>query len=156
MVMIKEAHVHRLFKVTLLLKALHSLLEIISGTLLAAMRTDTLSGIAKFVTQGELFEDPNDLIANYFLRLAQNVSVSSKATAGFFLLSHGTVELVLVLTVMRRCAWAYPAFMVALGLLIGYQSYQLWHVFSVGLTALTIFDTLVLVLTWNEYRFVMK
>jgi uncharacterized membrane protein len=82
------------------------------------------------------------------------LSVSSKAAAAFFLLSHGTVKLVLVLAVMRGWAWAYPAFVIALGLLIGYQSYQLWHVFSVGLTALTLFDVLVLVLTWHEYRLV--
>jgi Predicted membrane protein (DUF2127) len=50
------------------------------------------------------------------------LSVSSKAAAAFFLLSHGTVKLVLVLAVMRGWAWAYPAFVIALGLLIGYQS----------------------------------
>ena len=153
-VLIKEENVHRLFEITLLLKALHSLSEVVSGALLTAMSTDTVLRIAKFVTQNELLEDPNDLIANYLLRVAQHLSVSSKAAAAFFLLSHGTVKLVLVLAVMRGWAWAYPAFIVALGLLIGYQSYQLSHVFSVGLAALTIFDVLVLVLTWHEYRLV--
>jgi hypothetical protein len=59
-----------------------------------------------------------------------------------------------LLAVMRGWAWAYPAILTALGLLIGYQSYQLWRVFSVGLTALTIFDVLLFVLTWHEYRLV--
>jgi uncharacterized membrane protein len=153
-VLIKEANVHRLFEIALLLKALHSLLEIVGGALLSAMSTDAVLRIAKFVTQGELLEDPNDLIANYLLQVAQDLSVSSKAAAAFFLLSHGSVKLALVLAVMRGWAWAYPAFLGALGLLIGYQSYQLWHVFSVGLTALTIFDVLVFVLTWHEYRLV--
>jgi len=150
-VLIKEANVHRLFEVTLLLKAVHSLMEIVSGAFLSAMSTDTVLRIAKFVTQGELLADPNDLIANYLLRVAQDLSVSSKAAAAFFLLSYGSVKLALVLSVMRGSAWAYPAFLGALGLLIGYQTYQLWHDFSVGLTALTIFDVLVFVLTWHEY-----
>jgi uncharacterized membrane protein len=153
-VVIKEANVRRLFEITLLLKALHSLLEIVSGALLGAISTDAVLKIARFVTQGELLEDPNDLIANYLLRVAQDLSVGSKGAAAFFLLSHGSVKLALVLAVMKGWAWAYPVFIGALGLLIGYQSYQLWHVFSVGLTALTIFDVLVFVLTWHEYRLV--
>jgi uncharacterized membrane protein len=153
-ILIKEANVHRLFEIALLLKAVHSLLEIISGALLIAMSTDTVLKIAKFVTQDELLKDPSDRIANYLLRVAQDLSVSSKAAAAFFLLSHGSVKLALVLAVMRGWPWAYPAFIGALGLLIGYQSYQLWHVFSLGLAALTIFDVLVLVLTWHEYRLV--
>jgi len=76
---------------------------------------------------------------------------NERCAAAFFLLSHGSVKLALVLAVMRGFAWAYPAFLGALGLLIGYQTYQLWHDFSVGLTALTIFDVLVFVLTWHEY-----
>jgi len=68
-------------------------MEIVSGALLSAMSTDTVLRIAKFVTQGELLADPNDLIANYLLRVAQDLSVSSKAAAAFFLLSHGSVKL---------------------------------------------------------------
>lgn len=153
-VSISEANVHRLFEFTLILKALHSLFEIVSGALLAAISTETVLGIARLLTQNELLEDPNDLIAGYFLHVAQNLSISSKAAAALFLLSHGMIKLVLVLAVMRGFAWAYPAFIGALGLLIGYQSYQLWHVFSVGLAALTVFDVFVLVLTWHEYRLV--
>ncbi len=149
---VKEANIHRLFEITLGLKAVHSLFEIISGALVAAMSTDMVFRIAKLVTQGELLEDPNDVIANYLLRMARTLSVSSKTAVAFFLLSHGTVKLVLVLAVMKGFAWAYPAFMVALGLLISYQSYQVWHVFSGGLAALTIVDVLVLLLTWHEYR----
>src|SRR5712671_1058940 len=49
-----------------------------------------------------------------------------------------------------KCSWT------ALGLLISYQSYKLLHVFSLGLTALTILDGLVLVLAWHEYRFTLR
>jgi uncharacterized membrane protein len=153
---VKEASLHRLFEITLVLKALHSLLEIISGALLASLSTDAVFKIAKFVTQGELLEDPNDLIASYLLRVARDLSIGSKAAAAFFLLSHGSVKLALVLAVMRGRAWAYPAFMIALGLLIGYQGYQLWRAFSFGLSVLTIIDALVLVLTWHEYRLVRR
>lgn len=151
---VKEAKVYQLFEVTLVLKAIHSVMEIISGALLALVSSDTVLRIATFVTQGEILEDPKDAVANYLLRLAHDLSVSRKTAAALFLLSHGAVKLVLVLAVMRGRPWAYPAFMVALSLLIGYQSYQLSQRFSGGLTALTALDGLVLVLTWHEYRLV--
>ena len=51
-----------------------------------------------------------------------------------------------------RAAWAYPAFMIALVLLIAYQSYQIALAFSLWLAVLTVFDAAVLVLTWHEYK----
>jgi uncharacterized membrane protein len=150
----EEKNVHRFFEFALLVKAVHSVLEIVSGILLATVSTDAIVRLAKMLTQDELLEDPTDLIANYILRAAQNLSVSSKSVAAFYLLSHGMVKLVLVLAVMRGYRWAYPAFMIALCLLIAYQSYQLTLSFSAGLAALTLFDVLVLGLTWHEYRLV--
>jgi uncharacterized membrane protein len=149
-----KRQIHRIFEIALVLKALHSLLEIAGGFILAAVSTGTLLRIAKFVTHGELIEDPNDLVAKYILHLAQNFSLSTKAATVFFLLSHGIVKFVLVLSVMRGFPWAYPAFVLALGLLIGIQSYQLWHHFSLVLVVVTIFDLIVLALTWHEYRLV--
>ena len=151
-----EQRIHRVFEIALGLKALHSLAEIAGGLMLAAVSKGTLLRIAELVTRGELHEDPNDLIANYVLHFAQNFSFSAKAAAVFFLLSHGIVKLILVLSVMRGFPWAYPAFMLALGLLIGIQSYQLSKHVSLALAVVTIFDLIVLVLTWHEYQIVRR
>ena len=147
-----EANVHRLFVLMLLLKAANSLLEIVSGVLLLVLETDTILTIANRLTQDELLEDPHDVVANYILRSAQDLSLGAKTTAAFFLLSHGVIKLVLVLAVLAGFGWAYPAFIAALALLIAYQTYQLSHIFSLGLFALTVLDVVVLVLTVHEYR----
>ena len=84
---------------------------------------------------------------------AQALSVSQKAAAAIYLISHGAIKLFLVIMVLRdRAAWAYPAFMIALVLLIAYQSYQIALAFSLWLAVLTVFDAAVLVLTWHEYK----
>ncbi len=147
---------HRLFQISLLLKAAHSLLEIIGGVLLAVVPQEAILRIANLLTQEELLEDPRDVIANYILRSARSLSIDQKSAAALFLLSHGIVKLFLIVAVLRNKPWAYPAFMTALGLLISYQSYKLLHVFSLGLTALTILDGIVLVLAWHEYRFTLR
>ena len=147
---------HRLFQISLLLKAAHSLLEIIGGVVLAVVPQEAILRIANLLTQEELLDDPRDVIANYILHSARNLSIDQKSAAALFLLSHGIVKLFLIVAVLRNKPWAYPAFMTALGLLISYQSYKLLHVFSLGLTALTILDGIVLVLAWHEYRFTLR
>jgi uncharacterized membrane protein len=119
---------------------------------LLLVSTDSLQRLARWLTYRELLEDPRDLVAGYILRVTENLSLNSKQAAAYFLLSHGVIKLVLVLAVLRGYGWGYPAFMAALTILIGYQSYQLALGFSVGLFALTVLDVAVLWLTWHEYR----
>jgi uncharacterized membrane protein len=60
-----EARVHRLFLVSLLLKAVHSLVETFGGILLATLPQQAILRIASLLTQEELLEDPRDVVANY-------------------------------------------------------------------------------------------
>lgn len=151
---VAETYVHRIFEVALLLKAADSVLEIVGGAALLMASRQEISGIATFLTRGELMEDPDDKVANYLLHVAQSLSIADQSFAAFFLLSHGAVKLFLVGAVLLGKLWAYPVFMVVLALLIVYQGYQLTHGFSASLTALTILDVVVLGLTWHEYRLV--
>jgi uncharacterized membrane protein len=66
------------------------------------------------------------------------------------------VKLILVAGLLRNRPWAYPASLVVLGLFIAYQLYRLSFAFSVGLVLLTVFDAVIIVLIWHEYRLVLK
>jgi uncharacterized membrane protein len=48
--------------------------------------------------------------------------------------------------------WAYPCMIVVLLSFIGYQLYRIVLNPTAGLVALTVFDALIVVLTWREYR----
>jgi uncharacterized membrane protein len=148
----REAAIRRIFRVSLLLKAVDSVLEIVGGALLYIATNAEILWLARLATRSELSEDPNDFVANFILRSAQSLSIDQKSAASIYLLSHGAIKLFLVVMVLRERSWAYPAFMVALVLLIAYQSYQLSIGLSIWLVALTIFDVVVLWLTWHEYR----
>lgn len=152
----REAGVHRFFEVALLLKAIHSVLEIIGASVLFLASQQAIVGVAKLFTHAELIEDPDDRIANYVIHSAQHLSAADKASAAFFLLSHGTVKLFLVGAVMLGKPWAYPLFMAALAGLIVFQTYQLLSGFSFPLFGLTIVDIIVLWLTVHEYRIVRQ
>ena len=149
---VDEARIKQIFRISLILKAALSLVEIIGGAALLAASNETIVSIADWLTRRELLEDPRDLVANFLMQSAGHLSIDQKSAAAVYLLSHGAVKLFLVLAVLREKRWAYPLFMIALTLLIGYQTYQLSLGFSLWLAVLTIFDLVILVLAWHEYR----
>ncbi len=151
-----EKNIHRLFEVGIWLKGAHSVIEIVGGILLAMISADAITQFVVNLTADELLKDPNDLIAGYLQKSALNFSVATKTFAAFYLLSHGVVKLLLVVALLRRKLWAYPASLVVLGLFILYQLYRYTLTHSLGLIALTVFDVVVIWLIWHEYRVIRE
>jgi uncharacterized membrane protein len=136
--------------VTLLLKGADAVLEIIGGVLFLIVSPSTVSGVVGALTQHELSEDPNDVIAVHLRDAAANFG-GARLFGAAYLLSHGLGKIVLVLEIFRGRLWAYPAMLVLLGVFIVYQTYRLALSFTFGIFALTSFDIVVVLLTWREY-----
>ncbi len=148
--------VHVSFEIGLLLKALHGFAEILGGILLLFLSPDRLSWLTRVLTQQELSEDPTDFLANSLLRLSSNFSISTQYFAVFYLMSHGIVASVLVLFLWRRKLWAYPLVIAVLILFIAYQGYRYNFTHSIFLIALTVFDLIMILLTYLEYKRIQK
>jgi len=147
-----ESFLRRVFRYSLVLKAAHSVLELAGGEVLYVTSSDAIRRTAHALTRHELLEHPDDVVARLLVRAAESFSVEQKAAATIYLFSHGLVEIFLVVMILRNRIWAYPLYMVALGLLIAYQSYQLTLDFSLWLAVLTLLDAVVVWLTWHEFR----
>ncbi len=61
------------------------------------------------------------------------------------------IKIVLVAALLRDKIWAYPWMIAFLIVFIVYQIYRMTFAFSVGLLGLTVFDVLVVWLTYREY-----
>jgi Predicted membrane protein (DUF2127) len=83
-----------------------------------------LLDLVQAITQAELAKDPRDLVANYLLHLAQNLSIGAQRFTAFFLLSHGVVKLWLIIGLLRQKLWYYPLAAAVFGLFIVYQLYR--------------------------------
>jgi uncharacterized membrane protein len=141
------------FKIGLVLKGLDGILEIIGGILLLFLSPQAIEHIARTLTAHELSEDPHDLIARYILHTSSHLTTSTTLFGAVYLLSHGVAKVVLVVLVLREKLWAYPWLIALLLAFIVYQLYRITAVhFSVGLTLLTIFDAVLVWLTWREYQ----
>lgn len=82
--------------------------------------------------------------------------MASKEFYAFYLLSHGLIKLLLVVGLLRGKLWSYPASLVALGAFMVYQVYRWSYTHSPGLLVLTVFDAVVMVLIWHEWRVVRQ
>jgi uncharacterized membrane protein len=142
----------RVFKVSIVLKALDGLLETIGGILLLFVHPEAIQHVVRMLTQHELSKDPNDFIASHIVQSAQHLTAGTTFYAALYLLSHGISKVILVVEIFRGHLWAYKGLMILLSVFIVYQLYRLVIDPSFGLVILTIFDTFVLVLTVREER----
>jgi uncharacterized membrane protein len=150
--------IHTLFRISVYVKGIHALLEIVGGIVLFAMYPvyHLVPGVVAFLTEQELSEDPHDLIANFLIHTANSFSISTALFASFYLLSHGIIKIILVYALLKGKRWAYPWSIAVLGLFIAYQLYRYTVTQSPWLIALSLFDLAVMYLIWREYRSVMS
>jgi uncharacterized membrane protein len=151
----EEKYIHRIFDIGIILKGIDGLLEIVGGLLLIFIRPETINGIVAALTQYELVEDPQDLIANFILR-AIHLTSQSQIFGILFLLSHGIIKVFIVAGLLKNKLWAYPAGIVIFSGFGIYQLYRYFHTYSLGLLLLTILDVFVIILTWHEYKIVKQ
>lgn len=141
-----------LFRLSISAKGAHAALEVFGGLALLLTKPDAVLRIVALLTQDELVEDPNDLVANYALHAAQALTLGTEQFAAWYLLSHGVVKILLVSALLRAKLWAYPISLVVFGVFIGYQVYRYTFTRALGLIGLSIFDLLVIWLIWLEYQ----
>lgn len=151
-----ESGIDLAFHISLVLKGLNAVFEIISGVAVLLISQETVLKIVTFLTQEELTEDPRDRIVNYLLNAAQHVSIGAREFASIYLLSHGVIKLLLIINLLKRRLWVYPASLVIFALFIVYQIYRYAHTHSFSLILLTILDAVVMWLIYKEYRTLKK
>ena len=142
----------RTFRITVALKGLDGLLEVLVGAALLFVSPGSINRIVRSLTTHELAQDPSDFFARHLLNSASHLSAGSTIYGAIYLLSHGVAKVVLVVLVLRNKLWAYPWMIALLLAFIAYQLYQLTTKLSIPIILLTLFDAFVVWLTWREYR----
>src|SRR5579864_1697754 len=142
----------RSFQTSITLKGLDGLLEIAGGFLLLGANPARVNAWVTALTQHSLSRDPDDFIATHLMSMAHQFNVQAQHFGFFYLMSHGLTKVILVVALWLNRLWAYPAMIVLLSLLILYQLYRMTFAPAWWLVLLTLFDALVIWLTWEEYK----
>ena len=151
-----EHRIHQVFVISVLLKGAHALIECLGGLILALVNTGAIVTLVNRLTQEEIVEDPNDLVAVHLRTFANSLSISDLHFYSLYLLSHGAIKILLVVGLLREKLWSYPASLIVLSLFVAYQIYRFAYTYSVGLIVLTALDIIVMGLIWHEYRLMQK
>ena len=152
----QEKRIHQLFEISVALKGLHALVEIVGGAALYLVSTDAIVLEINGWSHDELVEDPHDWVASHLFEFARTFSVEQHHFYAFYLLSHGLIKAVLVVGLLREKLWAYPASFAVFGAFIAYQLYRYSFTHDIALIALSIFDLFVIALAVHEYRLLRK
>jgi uncharacterized membrane protein len=143
---------HGTFRTGITLKGIGGLTETIGGVLLWFVSPAELSRMVSDLLQAEHARHPHNFIASHFLHMAQGISHADPIFASLYLLSHGVVKTALIVALWFNKLWAYPLTIAVFGGFMVYQVYRYTHTHSFALMVLTIFDAVVVWLTWQEYR----
>jgi uncharacterized membrane protein len=142
----------RVFAVGIVGKGLDGAAELVGGLLLLFVSPARIRQLAASWTHEELSEDPHDLIATHVLHTAHGLTGHAVLFGAAYLLVHGIVKIVLVVALLLNKLWAYPWMIAVLLLFIAYQLYRIVLHPTAGLIGLTIFDVVIVALTWREYH----
>jgi uncharacterized membrane protein len=147
-----KSNLDKFFEVSVLLKALDGMLEVIGGLLLLIIRPEHIVGWARDLTVSELKEDPHDFIANHIVHWANSYTKQVAIFAAVYLLLHGVIKVVLVFEVLRNHLWAYLALVIVTFVFVIYQVARIIEKPTLSFVLLTLFDVIVIGLTTREYR----
>ncbi|MDD5290812.1 MAG: DUF2127 domain-containing protein [Patescibacteria group bacterium] len=150
----KQARVifHKVFLSSIFLKGVDGALETVGGFLLFLFNHGEINRFVFWLAREELSEDPKDFIANYLVGVAQNFSLDLQLFLSLYLIAHGFIKVILVISLWQKKIWAFPAAIIFLSLFIFYQLYRFSYSHSPWLIWMTIFDILIIFLAQREYK----
>jgi uncharacterized membrane protein len=140
------------FRIGITVKGIDGVLEVIGGVWLWLIHPSARNAIVRVLAQHELSRDPHDFIAVHLLRTSEMLLSSHRMFASIYLMSHGAIKVILVIALWMNALWAYPLTIFVFGGFSLYQMYQYAHTHSIAMLLLTIFDLLIIYLTWMEWR----
>jgi|SRR5271154_1722165 len=147
-----SSFLHDSFEVGIAMKGFDGLLEFFGGAILFFLKPSEMNELVRKVCEHLLARAPHSAVAIHMFNASQNMTSSSTQFAALYLLSHGLVKVLLVTCLWLNKLWAYPLTIAVFSAFAVYQVFRFTHTHSWALVVLTIFDVLIILLTWNEYQ----
>jgi uncharacterized membrane protein len=147
----RKSILHQSFEVGISLKGVGALFEIASGLLLWFVKPSQMNDIVRWLGENVLADAPHHPFAVHVLNASQRFA-DNGTTFASYLLAHGVVKLALVVLLLFNKIWAYPLTIAVFGAFMVYQVHRFTHTHSWALIWLTVFDAVIVYLTWKEYQ----
>jgi uncharacterized membrane protein len=148
----RKSILHQSFEVGISLKGVGALFEIAGGMVLWFVNPSQMNELVRRVGENLLADAPHHPFAVHVLNASHRFADNGTTFASLYLLSHGVVKLALVICLMLNKIWAYPLTIAVFTAFMVYQVHRFTHTHSWALIWLTVFDAVIVYLTWKEYQ----
>ena len=150
-VLITEKEYWSLFEISIIIKGLNALGDLLAGIVLWVISKAVLITFILNFFQNDLSDNPKDYISNFIVNSAATLAVSSQYFLSVYFLIHGIVKIFLLICLYKKKLWAYPTSIFVFTSLIFYESYTFYSNHSMWILAFTFLDVLLVLLTVHEY-----
>ncbi len=143
---------HYAFRVSIILKGIESLLELISGALLLFVNASAIQNFIYNLFAKELVEDPHSFIATTVVHWASQFSSGVEWFLALYFLSHGIIKSGLLVGLWYEKIKLYP---IAIGIFVLFIVYQIYKYIispSGWLIYLTVLDLIFIWLAILEWK----
>ena len=114
------------------------------------VHASALNRVARLFLQHDLPFDRHEFLTNHLFQATQHLA-TARHFVSIYLVLHGMVKCVLVMALWLDLLWAYPLTIAVFSIFSVYQLYRFSHTHSLALIVITVFDVLIIYLTWREY-----
>lgn len=142
----------QLFRISVLIKGFDGIVEIVGGIVLLIFPVESIRKPFLNLASHELVREPNGVLGGILNNLAQSFSASGDLFGAIFLLTHGVIKVFLVYSLLKKKLWSYPVAIAVFTIFGIIQTVQFAQSRSVWLLILTVFDVVVVLLTYFEYK----
>ena len=139
------------FRAGIAIKGFDGLLECIGGVLIWFVKPSSLNEFFRVAVLHDLPGKYDEIILAHLFHWTQSLAQGGKVFASAYLITHGLSKAILVAGLWMNKLWAYPLTIVVFGIFCVYQMHRYTHTHSIFLVLLTIFDLILMYLTWKEY-----
>ncbi len=143
----------RVYFVTVAIKGIDGLIELIAGIVLIIAPHFLHSVLATLFGHASVHK------GHFMQFVAQNIAhIDSELSRGglliviLFLISHGVIKLALVYALLKEILWAYPYALFVLTLFLVYQLYILAIHPTIGMGLFALLDAIIIWVVWGEWQ----
>ena len=141
----KEKNIHRAFLWGIVFKGAVALAEMILGVLFLFI--DKIKDFFVFLINS----NPEGNIAIWLQKYIHFLPAKIPWLIIFYVFSRGFIKVFLIIGLLRKKLWTYPASIVIMFLFMIFQIYELIITGSIWLVILTVIDIVIVWLIWAEY-----
>ncbi|MDB5237401.1 MAG: hypothetical protein JWL88_503 [Parcubacteria group bacterium] len=139
------------YLISIILKGLISLNETITGIALLFIPASLFLAFTEWVSN---YVPTSGFVGSHIAAELQSFTTGTSHFLAFYLLSRGAIKLIIIIALLMKKLWAYPALLIVMTGFLIYQAYQIATTGSLIVVGITLLDLVVMYFVWREWRIV--